>query len=447
MKKQSRGTSTLFRNFPRTEKHRISPASRGFCFIWAYVFIICITISRDGECAIIDNMAIDFPNSPSVGDTFTSGGRTFRWNGTTWDNYIDSAGAMTHADNHASGGADPVTLAQSQVTGLTTALSAKVDSTDARLTDARTPTAHAASHSSGGSDAITIAQSQVMNLTTDLAAKAPLASPTFTGTATAAAVSVTGDLTVDTSTLKIDSTNKRVGVGTATPHADLTIASSSTGGLHLSPTSSDLGGYLNSTGAAELMVSAGASYNSYSSPNFVMNAKTTAASGMYLDGSIKFWANSGLTAGSTFNQTERMKIDSAGRVTMPYQPSATVGTTNHVTSTGTIIFDSVSSNVGGFYSTSNGRFTCPVTGHYFVSFSTLLWNMGSATYVQLRVNGTVYGGWSSFGVYGHFSGSYAGQGASAIISASQNDYIDLYCINNGTNLHAGYTWASFCLIK
>lgn len=56
---------------------------------------------------------------------------------------------------------------------------------DSRLSDARTPTAHAASHASAGSDAITIAQSQVTSLTTDLAAKAPLASPALTGNPTA----------------------------------------------------------------------------------------------------------------------------------------------------------------------------------------------------------------------------------------------------------------------
>lgn len=43
---------------------------------------------------------------------------------------------------------------------------------DARLSDARTPTAHAASHGSGGSDPITIAQSQVTGLTVALDAKA-----------------------------------------------------------------------------------------------------------------------------------------------------------------------------------------------------------------------------------------------------------------------------------
>jgi len=42
---------------------------------------------------------------------------------------------------------------------------------DSRLSDSRTPTAHASSHASGGGDALTLAESQVTNLTTDLAAK------------------------------------------------------------------------------------------------------------------------------------------------------------------------------------------------------------------------------------------------------------------------------------
>ena len=42
---------------------------------------------------------------------------------------------------------------------------------------------------------------------------------TVTGLVTAGSASVTGDLTVDTSTLKVDSTNNRVGIGTASPIA------------------------------------------------------------------------------------------------------------------------------------------------------------------------------------------------------------------------------------
>lgn len=72
---------------------------------------------------------------------------------------------------------------------------------DARLYDTRNPNAHAATHAAGGADALTLAQSQITNLTTDLAAKAPLASPTFTGqvvtdagTVTAPSITTTGDL-------------------------------------------------------------------------------------------------------------------------------------------------------------------------------------------------------------------------------------------------------------
>lgn len=48
-----------------------------------------------------------------------------------------------HASSHAAAGSDPVTLTQAQITGLVTALAAKVDTGDARLSDARTPIAHA----------------------------------------------------------------------------------------------------------------------------------------------------------------------------------------------------------------------------------------------------------------------------------------------------------------
>lgn len=44
-----------------------------------------------------------------------------------------------------------------------------------------------------------------------------------TGTPTLSSLNVTGDLTVDTSTLKVDSANNRVGVGTATPGATLDV--------------------------------------------------------------------------------------------------------------------------------------------------------------------------------------------------------------------------------
>lgn len=55
-------------------------------------------------------------------------------------------------------------LPQSQVTNLPADLAARVLSSDARLTNARTPTAHATSHGVGQTDPITLAQSQITGL-------------------------------------------------------------------------------------------------------------------------------------------------------------------------------------------------------------------------------------------------------------------------------------------
>ncbi len=56
---------------------------------------------------------------------------------------------------------------------------------DTRLSDTRTPAAHAATHAAGGSDPVQLAESQVTGLSTDLGLLAPLAGATFTGTVTA----------------------------------------------------------------------------------------------------------------------------------------------------------------------------------------------------------------------------------------------------------------------
>ena len=92
-------------------------------------------------------MAVNFPSSPSIGDTFSANGKEWQWDGTVWVflNVTDSL--------------------------------------------------HAATHEDGGSDEVTLAQSQITNLTSDLAAKAPLSSPTLTGTPIAPTASVGTDTT------------------------------------------------------------------------------------------------------------------------------------------------------------------------------------------------------------------------------------------------------------
>lgn len=86
------------------------------------------------------------------------------------------------------------------------------------------------------------------------------------------------------------------------------------------------------------------------------NASGTSTLAQYIvntDGSIQFVNNS----------AERMRIDSAGRVTKSNQPmfEATDGS---IAGNGDVYWTTIRANVGGHYNSSNGRFTAPVNGYY-----------------------------------------------------------------------------------
>lgn len=82
------------------------------------------------------------------------------------------------------------------------------------------------------------------------------------------------------------------------------------------------------------------------------------------DGGLRFF---------TGGATERVRIDTSGRLTLPYQPSATAQKAsftqggsgwNEVTSYGTIAH-----NTGSHFNATTGKFTCPVAGKYLVTAS------------------------------------------------------------------------------
>ena len=137
---------------------------------------------------------------------------------------------------------------------------------------------------------------------------------------------------------------------------------------------------------------------------------------------------------------ERMRIDEFGRVTMPYQPAfnAYPSTSFNYTS-GTVIYDSTSFNVGSCYNTSTGVFTAPIAGRYIFH-----WSYWAPTNVTSRAtfwrNGAVDVTTSGRGrVYGY--GNYLSQADFAVCELSANDYVQI--VQEDGTVHINYTYNSF----
>jgi hypothetical protein len=106
------------------------------------------------------------------------------------------------------------------------------------------------------------------------------------------------------------------------------------------------------------------------------------------DGYVQYVQSGQYMAFGTGGGTERMRIDSSGRITTPYQPafSAYRGSLTLATQTWTtIVYDNCTINRGSCYSTSTGRFTAPVAGYYY--FEAIGEGGGGAFHTLMSVNG------------------------------------------------------------
>ena len=141
--------------------------------------------------------------------------------------------------------------------------------------------------------------------------------------------------------------------------------------------------------------------------------------------------------------TTAMTLDSAGRILTPARPYFRVGmgTSQTGITNANVVFDTVKDNVGGHYSTSNGRFTAPIAGVYQFGHSILFQDVATSddgitvhyfkngasdttSWLFARADGQDANGYSG-------SGGYLNNVGSGTFLLAVNDYVNLNVYASG----------------
>jgi len=176
-------------------------------------------------------------------------------------------------------------------------------------------------------------------------------------------LSATGDLTVDTDTLYVDSTNNRVGIGTASPSQKLHI--SGTGSVSSRTIATDTGGDASFFAGNDNGQIVGPLV--YGSGKAAYGALGTSETALYSNRQLTIMSDngSGIIKFATGGNTQRMLIDASGNVGIGTSlPSAKLGI-NASAPDFTMLQSDVVKFRSGVSGTTNGGVTGSASGDYF----------------------------------------------------------------------------------
>jgi hypothetical protein len=234
-----------------------------------------------------------------------------------------------------------------------------------------------------------------------------------------------------TEVMRIDSAGN-VGIGTASPNYKLTFGGQ-TGGTATPLAIRFSNDYSNGSTAASSKIFL---YNDGTTGNIFGIGVGSASDVQYHSGSTG--ASSGNHRWYT-NDIERMRVDTSGRVTMPFQPAfeavltSTGGSIQYTTPNSEIVFNSASLNIGSCYNTSTGRFTAPVAGVYL--FSMFGMTQTTSWYV-IRKNGAI----PSIPTHPYATSTasiWAQAAGTSIFSLAAGDYISIFTGASGGGIYGG----------
>jgi hypothetical protein len=156
-------------------------------------------------------------------------------------------------------------------------------------------------------------------------------------------------------------------------------------------------------------------------------------------GQLKFYTNAGTGI------TERMRIDSSGIVTTPFQPAFRVqhNYSSHTTlaaSSPNFTLDPL--NTGNHFSLSTNRFTAPVTGTYYFSYEALVNANDATSYASfdILVNGSRVALQHSDS---NSHGSYYPLSVSCVAHLNATDYVTIRVSTNDGGLYYNSDYNNF----